>query len=127
MTTLLEVAAIEEMVSAHPLVRSCIVVGEDRLYYGVVLLPDKVHLMKKLYEENPHTTYRLDTYQGLNHIEIRGYYCDILEAVNRSLEEKRIERFALLDWTVGQTREEICKDHRIIIDSFYQDYIPGIG
>lgn len=127
MENMLAPEAIEELICEHPLVRSCIVVGHDRTYYGVMILPDKESLNRKLYEEEPHASYNLETYQGLNHIDIRCLYCDMLEMVNKKLTGKRIERFALLDEIADKPREEICADNKIIIDSFYRDYIPGIG
>jgi long-subunit acyl-CoA synthetase (AMP-forming) len=127
MGTMASLEEIEKLISEHPLVRSCIAVGEDRHYYGVMVAPDKANLVKKLQEENPQSQHNLDTYQGMNHIEIRGYYCDLLETVNRRLGGKRIERFALLDWEADKSREAVCADHKIVIDTFYQDYIPGIG
>lgn len=124
---ILQTKAIEDLIREHALVRNCVVVGEDRSYYSVLLSPEKAYLAQKLQEDDPQTTYKLDTYHGLNHIEIRSYFCDLLERVNQQLTGKRIERFALLEFDADKTREDIIAEYKMIIESFYQDYIPGIG
>ncbi len=124
---ILQTEKIEDLICEHALILNCLVVGDDRPYYSVMLSPDKANLARKLREDDPQFSYNLDTYHGLNHIEIRSYFCDLLEMVNQQLTEKRIERFALLEFDVDKTREEILTEYKLVVESFYQDYIPGIG
>ena len=121
------IGKVETLVCEQPLVCACVAVGEDKPYYAVLLLPDKAGLIGKLRESNPNSNYSLDSYQRLNQIDVRRYYCDLLEQVNKRLEGKRIERFALVDFDPNQPRRKTIEGNRAIIESFYQDYIAGVG
>lgn len=125
--TIHEIGEIESRLYEHPLISECIVVGEDEDYYAALLIPDKIELIQHLREIDPEQVYRLDGYNRLNDIDVRAIYCDLLEEINSTLGTKRMERFALLESVQGRTREEICAGNRPIIDSLYQDYVPGIG
>ncbi len=121
------IGRVEALVCEQPLVCACIAVGEDKPYYAVLLSPDKTALTEKLRGTSPNSNYNLATYQGLNQIDVRSFYCDLLEQVNKRLDGKRIERFALLDFDRIQSREAAIAENRSIIESFYQDYIAGVG
>lgn len=118
---------LEALIRAHPLVEACVVVGENEAYYSALIAPDKRHLADTLSAEHPDVVYRLDGFPWLNHIEIRAYYCDLIERINAQTKGTRIERFVLLEFDPGKKREQICQEHKHIIESLYQDYIAGVG
>lgn len=118
---------IEMLVSQHKLVRSCIVVGFDQPYLSVFIAPDKAVLAEILRKDDPDIQHNLDTYRGLNHIDVRCYYCDLLEQVNNQLADKKIDRFALIDWEDFKDRDTLLAENKLMIESFYQEYLPGIG
>lgn len=122
-----EVREIESRLCMSLLVRQCAVVGEYEEYYAALLVPDKYSLGQYLQSHNPAQEFRLDGHHRLNHIDIRVVFCDLIESINKSLDGKRIERFALVDGGRKTTRESLCAENRVVIDSLFQDYIPGIG
>lgn len=121
------VEEVEQIICSHPLVCNCVIVGEEKDYFSALLSPNKSALVKRLGEDFPSEEHTLDSYHRLNSIDIRRYFCDLLEETNAKLKGKRVERFALLDLAAGKPREILCEENRPIIDSFYQEYIPGIG
>ena len=127
MSDSLTVEKIEGLISEHPLVHSCVVVGEAESFYSVLVSPDKANLIQTLRDDNPNFKCNFDSYQSMNRIEVRSYFCDLLEQVNAQLKERRIERFVLLNLDKSKSRDAICADNTIIIESFYQEYIAGVG
>lgn len=118
---------LEALIRAHPLVESCVVVGDDEEYLSALISPCKAALEQALEQDEPGTYYRLSSYPVLNRIEVRAYYCDLLEQINTQANGKRIERFALVYFAPDKTREQICEEHRVLVESFYQEYIAGVG
>jgi len=121
------VEKVEQIICSHPLVCNCVVVGEEKDYFSALLSPNKSALVQRLDEDFPSEEHMLDSYHRLNNLDIRRYFCDLLEEINATLKGKRVERFALLDLAAEKPREILCEENRPIIDSFYQEYIPGIG
>ena len=126
-TTTGAVEEVEKIICSHPLVCNCVVVGEEQDYFSALLAPNKSALVQRLEEDFPSENHTLDSYHRLNSIDVRRYFCDLLEEANARLKGKRVERIALLDLATGKPREILCEENRPIIDSFYQEYIPGIG
>lgn len=118
---------LEVLIRTHPLVESCVVVGDEEEYLSALICPCKAALASALEEDEPGVHYRLNSYPALNRIEVRAYYCDLLEQINAQANGKRIERFALVDFAADKAREQICEENRAIIESFYQEYIAGVG
>lgn len=122
-----EVRELESRLCMSLLVSQCAVVGERAPYYAVLLVPDKYCLGQYLQTHFPGEEFRLDGFHRLNHIDIRTTFCDLIESINTTLDGKRIERFALVEATRKKTRDDLCADNRAVIDSLFQDYIPGVG
>lgn len=118
---------IESRLCMSLLVSQCAVVGEGEEFYAALIVPDKYCLGQHLQAHYPGQDFRLDGYHRLNHLDIRAVFCDLIESVNESLGGKRIERFTLLECSRRTTREGLCSENRAVIDSLFQDYIPGIG
>lgn len=121
------VREIESRLCMSLLVSQCAVVGEHDEYYAALVVPDKYCLGQHLQGHYPGHEFRLNGYHRLNHIDIRAVFCDLIESINESLDGKRIERFALLESSRKTTREGLCAENRTVIDSLFQEYIPGIG
>jgi long-subunit acyl-CoA synthetase (AMP-forming) len=118
---------IESLICQSKFVQSCVVVGHDQPYLSALIAPDKATLSEVLPDDDSHSKHNLDTYRGLNHIEVRCHYCDILEQVNKQLGEKKIDRFALIEMDAAKSRDTLCVDNKLILESFYQEFLPGIG
>lgn len=118
---------IEALIAAHALVESCVLVGEHEDYLSALISPNKRHLACALEEHYPGMRFKLERHVSLNCLEIRALYCDLLEEINAQVKAKRIERFTLVDFDSRKTREQICQEHQVLIESFYQEYIAGVG
>lgn len=127
MENLQTIDSIESAIKKHPLVRHCILVGQDEDYYAALILPDKQQLAQTMREDSEAPPANLNSYAGMNRIDVRMYYCDVLEQVNAQLGHKRIERFVLVNLDEDKSRQEICETNAAIIESFYQEYIAGVG
>lgn len=121
------VVQLESAIIEHPLVQDCLVIGEDQAYLSALIAPDKNRLYQQLRAEKTEGEIRLDNYLRLNDIDIRALYCDLLESVNARFPDNRIERFALMEIDTSKSRDVFLAEKKPIVDSLYQDYIPGIG
>lgn len=121
------VEQLESAITEHPLVQACLVIGEDQAYLSALIAPDKSRLYQQLRTEKAEGEIRLDNYLRLNDIDIRALYCDLLESVNVRFPDNRIERFALMEIDTNKSRDVFLAEKKPIVDSLYQDYIPGIG
>ncbi|CAH1216266.1 hypothetical protein PAECIP111893_04086 [Paenibacillus plantiphilus] len=127
MDPLAECQHIESLIGQSAIVQFCIVVGCDQPYLSALITPDKAALAAVLRDNDPLTAYNLDTHKGLNHIEVRSYYCDLLEQVNKQCKGKMIVRFSLIELSAAKSRDALCEENKVVIESFYQEYVPGIG
>lgn len=65
---------LEVLIRTHPLVESCVVVGDEEEYLSALICPCKAALASALEEDEPGVHYRLNSYPALNRIEVRAYW-----------------------------------------------------
>jgi long-subunit acyl-CoA synthetase (AMP-forming) len=121
---------VENLICQHSLVQHCVVVGDEENYLSALIAPDFQELRRLLAsDEKNKELLEMDERKMVNNLEIRRYFCDILQDVNKDIQgPKKVDRFSLVNEDYKeQLRNIIMDDNQHTIRSFYEEIPPGIG
>jgi long-chain acyl-CoA synthetase len=120
---------VEDLICQHSLVQHCVVVGDEENYLSALIVPEFQELRRLLTsDEKNKELLKMDERRLVNNLEVRRYFCDILQDVNKDIQgPKKVNRFSLVNEDYKeQLRNIIMGDNQHTIRSFYEEIPPGI-
>ena len=119
---------IEAALRAHPPIQEAVLIGNDRKYVAVLLIPDFVGLAAKVGASRPTSVAEAEALVGRP--EAQSLFATAVEKVNASLAQfERIKKFAVLPRELTQDAGELTptlKVKRRVIDERYKAVIDRL-